>query len=203
MRDEKFVTLAAELFVAKDVRGGRTDGRRFSALSYAKAVGSEAPATGPASCRLRLIWTPRVPCVFHQMPGQRKSSYQFLVFSIFQISAIMSNAIGEGPKFAEPIPNVTVALGRDASLPCVVENLGNYKVAWIHIDRQMILTIHRHVIARVSRFSVSHDNHKTWLLNVNQVHQEDRGYYMCQVNTNPMISQVGYLQVVGESGYSL
>ncbi|KAK9507963.1 hypothetical protein O3M35_007719 [Rhynocoris fuscipes] len=62
----------------------------------------------------------------------------------------------------------------------------------------MILTIHRHVIARVSRFSVSHDNHKTWLLNVNQVQQEDRGYYMCQVNTNPMISQVGYLQVVGK-----
>ncbi|XP_073972764.1 lachesin-like isoform X1 [Rhodnius prolixus] len=109
---------------------------------------------------------------------------------------IAINALTEGPKFAEPIPNVTVALGRDASLPCVVDNLGNYKVAWIHIDRQMILTIHRHVIARVSRFSVSHDNHKTWLLNVNQVQQEDRGYYMCQVNTNPMISQVGYLQVV-------
>ena len=30
--------------------------------------------------------------------------------------------------FAEPIPNVTVPLGRDVSLPCVVENLGNYKV---------------------------------------------------------------------------
>ncbi|RVE47430.1 hypothetical protein evm_007940 [Chilo suppressalis] len=36
----------------------------------------------------------------------------------------------------------------------------------------------------------------TWLLHVSQVQQEDRGYYMCQVNTNPMISQVGYLQVV-------
>ncbi|KAK5637748.1 hypothetical protein RI129_000069, partial [Pyrocoelia pectoralis] len=58
-------------------------------------------------------------------------------------------------------------------------------VAWIHIDRQMILTIHRHVISR------------TWLLHVSSsVQQEDRGYYMCQVNTNPMISQVGYLQVV-------
>lgn len=34
----------------------------------------------------------------------------------------------DDPKFAEPIPNVTVALGRDASLPCVVENLGTYKV---------------------------------------------------------------------------
>lgn len=34
----------------------------------------------------------------------------------------------DDPKFAEPIPNVTVALGRDASLPCVVDNLGKYKV---------------------------------------------------------------------------
>ncbi|RZC34787.1 hypothetical protein BDFB_004158 [Asbolus verrucosus] len=62
----------------------------------------------------------------------------------------------------------------------------------------MILTIHRHVISRVPRFSVSHDNAKTWLLHVSSVQKEDRGYYMCQVNTNPMISQVGYLQVVGE-----
>ncbi|KAJ1521659.1 hypothetical protein ONE63_003305 [Megalurothrips usitatus] len=60
----------------------------------------------------------------------------------------------------------------------------------------MILTIHKHVIARINRLSVSHDNQKTWRLHVNQVQQEDRGYYMCQVNTNPMINQVGYLQVV-------
>ena len=33
-----------------------------------------------------------------------------------------------GPKFVEPIPNVTVTVGRDASLPCVVNNLGTYKV---------------------------------------------------------------------------
>ncbi|XP_063226967.1 lachesin-like [Bacillus rossius redtenbacheri] len=108
----------------------------------------------------------------------------------------LAAALSENPRFIEPIPNVTVALGRDASLPCVIENLGSYKVAWIHIDRQMILTIHRHVIARVPRFSVSHDNQKTWLLHVSGVQQEDRGYYMCQVNTEPMISQVGYLQVV-------
>ena len=33
------------------------------------------------------------------------------------------------PKFAEPIPNVTVTVGRDALLACVVDNLGNYKVS--------------------------------------------------------------------------
>ncbi|XP_021937032.1 lachesin-like isoform X3 [Zootermopsis nevadensis] len=121
---------------------------------------------------------------------------RYLTVSVLHLVTIMCQALTDGPRFIEPIPNVTVALGRDASLPCVVENLGSYKVAWIHIDRQMILTIHRHVIARVPRFSVSHDNQKTWLLHVTGVHQEDRGYYMCQVNTNPMISQVGYLQVV-------
>ncbi|KAG4074609.1 hypothetical protein HA402_004480, partial [Bradysia odoriphaga] len=100
------------------------------------------------------------------------------------------------PRFAQPIPNVTVAVGRDANLPCVVEHLGTYKVAWIHIDRQMILTIHRHVISRIPRYSITYDNANTWLLHVSQAQQDDRGYYMCQVNTNPMISQVGYLQVV-------
>nr|XP_012141764.1 PREDICTED: lachesin isoform X1 [Megachile rotundata] len=106
------------------------------------------------------------------------------------------SALSDQPMFAEPIPNVTVPLGRDVNLPCVVENLGNYKVAWIHVGRQMILTVHRHVVVKIPRFSVSHDNQKTWLLHINNVQQDDRGYYMCQVNTVPMMSQVGFLQVV-------
>nr|CAH7724134.1 unnamed protein product [Callosobruchus chinensis] len=65
----------------------------------------------------------------------------------------------------------------------------------------MILTIHRHVISKVPRYSVTNDNDKTWVLHVNGVQQEDKGYYMCQVNTNPMISQVGYLKVVGKFNY--
>ncbi|CAF4904979.1 unnamed protein product [Pieris macdunnoughi] len=128
--------------------------------------------------------------------GGRRAPGRTVVIALIQIITIICQVLTEEPRFSEPIPNVTVALGRDANLPCVVEHLGNYKVAWIHIDRQMILTIHRHVITRLARFSVSHDNAMTWLLHVSQVQQEDRGYYMCQVNTNPMISQVGYLQVV-------
>ncbi|XP_044741043.1 lachesin-like [Chrysoperla carnea] len=130
------------------------------------------------------------------LPTQRDTHRNHMCLLVIYMVTIVSQVMTDDPRFAEPIPNVTVALGRDANLPCVVENLGSYKVAWIHIDRQMILTIHRHVISRVPRFSVSHDNAKTWLLHVSSVQQEDRGYYMCQVNTNPMISQVGYLQVV-------
>ncbi|CAO1407962.1 unnamed protein product, partial [Diamesa hyperborea] len=118
-----------------------------------------------------------------------------VMFFIY-MATLVTHVMMDEPKFAQPIPNVTVAVGRDANLPCVVEHLGSYKVAWIHIDRQMILTIHRHVISRIPRYSVTYDNSNTWLLHVSQAQQDDRGYYMCQVNTNPMISQVGYLQVV-------
>lgn len=77
------------------------------------------------------------------------------------------------------------------------------QVAWIHVGRQMLLTVHKHVVVKIPRFSVSHDNQKTWLLHISSVQQDDRGYYMCQVNTNPMISQVGFLQVVGKYRFTL
>lgn len=41
------------------------------------------------------------------------------------------------PRFAQPIPNVTVAVGRDANLPCVVEHLGAYKVSYWSIRNFM------------------------------------------------------------------
>jgi len=89
-----------------------------------------------------------------------------------------------------------VALGREATLKCVVTDLSDYKVAWVHIDRQMILTIGRHVITRIPRFNIIHDSHHTWTLHIKDVQAEDKGYYMCQVNTDPMISQTGHLDVV-------
>ena len=72
------------------------------------------------------------------------------------------------------------------------------QVAFVHIDRQMILTIHHHVITRIPRFSISHDKHLTWTLKIEKVTEADKGYYMCQVNTDPMVSTVGYLDVVGK-----
>ena len=71
-------------------------------------------------------------------------------------------------------------------------------MAWFHIDKQMILTIHRHVITRDHRISIFHNNHKNWLLHIRNVQEQDSGYYMCQINTTPMKSQVGYLEVYGK-----
>ena len=77
------------------------------------------------------------------------------------------------------------------------------KVAWVHLDRQMIITIHRQVVARIGRFSVSFDHQRTWHLHIRGVQQEDAGRYMCQVNSEPMISQVGHVHVVGAYTFTI
>ncbi|XP_066588541.1 lachesin-like [Prorops nasuta] len=102
----------------------------------------------------------------------------------------------EGPTFTEPIANVTVSLGREAVLACVVEDLLTYKVAWLRVDTQTILTIANHVITKNHRIAVTHSEHKTWYLHIRDVKESDRGDYMCQINTDPMKSQIGYLEVV-------
>jgi len=63
-------------------------------------------------------------------------------------------------------------------------------VAWIKADTKAILAIHEHVITNNARLSVTHNDVNTWTLNLRGVKREDRGQYMCQVNTDPMKSQV-------------
>ncbi|KAH0945811.1 hypothetical protein HN011_007147, partial [Eciton burchellii] len=69
-------------------------------------------------------------------------------------------------------------------------------VAWLRVDTQTILTIANHVITKNHRIGVTHSEHKTWLLHIRDVREGDRGNYMCQINTDPMKSQIGYLEVV-------
>ncbi|GLV34373.1 Dpr-interacting protein alpha [Carabus blaptoides fortunei] len=143
------------------------------------------------------------------------------------------------PEFAQPIVNLSVAIGRDATFRCLVHHLGGYRgmstdetikensgtvaggggrdvekqqmrrgslcktVGWVKADTKAIQAIHDHVITHNSRVSVSHGDHSTWNLHIRSVQEEDRGQYMCQINTDPMKSQkpfvclkVGYLDVV-------
>ncbi|XP_063585782.1 peroxidasin homolog [Penaeus indicus] len=102
----------------------------------------------------------------------------------------------EKPQFLEPISNVTVPAGRDVRLACVVDHLGSYKLAWIQRDRSAILTVGNHVITRNNRIGVSHDGHRTWYLTIKDVRQGDAGTYMCQINTEIAVSQVGHVSVV-------
>ncbi|XP_074095099.1 lachesin isoform X1 [Cotesia typhae] len=121
---------------------------------------------------------------------------------------------GLEPDFLYPLENVTIPQGRDATFTCVVNNLGGYRVspssytsgdhsggkttrvAWIKADTKAILAIHEHVITNNARLSVTHNDYNTWTLHIKNAKQEDRGLYMCQVNTDPMKSQSAFLEVV-------
>ncbi|XP_053603986.1 opioid-binding protein/cell adhesion molecule homolog [Plodia interpunctella] len=100
------------------------------------------------------------------------------------------------PGFTGPIANVTAPLGREAVLACTVHNLSTFKVAWLRVDTQTILTIHNHVISRSRRVGVTHSDQRVWFLHIRELRETDRGWYMCQINTDPMKSQLGYLDVV-------
>lgn len=59
-------------------------------------------------------------------------------------------------------------------------------------DTKAIQAIHEHVITHNPRVSVSHSDQFTWNLQIKSVEEEDRGGYMCQLNTDPMKSQVSF-----------
>ncbi|XP_026843104.1 neurotrimin [Drosophila persimilis] len=110
--------------------------------------------------------------------------------------ASFSELNNSDPKFSGPINNVTSPVGRDAVLTCVVHELVSFKVAWLRVDTQTILSIQNHVITKNHRIAISHTEHRIWQLKIRDVQESDRGWYMCQINTDPMKSQMGYLDVV-------
>uniref|UniRef100_A0A182MGF5 Ig-like domain-containing protein n=1 Tax=Anopheles culicifacies TaxID=139723 RepID=A0A182MGF5_9DIPT len=69
-------------------------------------------------------------------------------------------------------------------------------VAWLRVDTQTILTIQNHVITKNKRIGITYTEKKTWQLRIKDIRETDRGWYMCQINTDPMKSQMGYLDVV-------
>ncbi|KAH9376781.1 hypothetical protein HPB48_017877 [Haemaphysalis longicornis] len=70
--------------------------------------------------------------------------------------------------------------------------------AWIKVEDKGILSIHQQVISRNYRISLSTSDNRHFVLHIRNVQESDRGGYMCQINTSPMMSQVGYLDVLGE-----
>ncbi|XP_055381701.1 lachesin [Condylostylus longicornis] len=132
--------------------------------------------------------------------GTKIVQFCFGIYAIFISICVSAQGHNQGiefePDFLSTLDNLTVTQGRDISFTCVVNNLGQYRVAWIKSDSKAILGIHTHMVSLNPRLSVTHNGHNTWKLHISHVQLNDSGSYMCQVNTDPMKSQSGYLNVV-------
>lgn len=101
---------------------------------------------------------------------------------------------GMEPNFDVPIVNVTVVAGQTAVLPCSIEHLGKYKVAWL--DHNSIpLTYEDRRVVDDTRFTIVRPYTREWNLQVRDVRWDDQGQYRCTINTNPVKSKVIMLHV--------
>jgi len=117
------------------------------------------------------------------------------VTAVLLLSAAGRNGVVSGADFAELITNVTVPLGREAVLSCVINDLGAFKVGWLRQSDQTIMSYHRKVVTHNPRVTVTHDESRTWNLHIRHVRESDQGCYMCQINTDKMKKQLGCITV--------
>ncbi|CAH0587918.1 unnamed protein product [Chrysodeixis includens] len=110
-------------------------------------------------------------------------------------SQMTTKKFSEEPEFERPIGNHTFFLGREAILGCAVTNLGKHKVGWLRAEDQTVLTMHERAVLG-ARYSVHMDAPRTWQLRIRPLRAEDRGCYMCQINTQPSMKwQIGCIDV--------
>lgn len=68
-----------------------------------------------------------------------------------------------------------------SNVDCIFLNF--HQVAWVRVDTQTILSIHHNLITQNNRISLTHNDHRSWYLHIKEVEEDDRGWYMCQINT--------------------
>ncbi|CAL8091219.1 unnamed protein product [Orchesella dallaii] len=106
------------------------------------------------------------------------------------------------PEFVEPIKNVTLPEGSDIEFSCDVRYLGTYRVTWVwnKEDEQKFLSIGVIKITSSPRVQITRlqksDDVTQFNLYIYNIINEDGGTYHCSVNSNPMIAQIGTLEVI-------
>ena len=88
--------------------------------------------------------------------------------------------------------NLTIYLGQYLGLTIIM-----FQVAWVRVDTQTVLSFNEHVITKNHRIKVSTPEKTEWKLEISDIKRRDAGFYMCQINTDPMQSRLAYLEVLG------
>ncbi|XP_043277503.1 zwei Ig domain protein zig-8-like isoform X2 [Venturia canescens] len=108
--------------------------------------------------------------------------------------------------------HVGLHLGATAMLDCRVAMLDKRTVMWVRkiADRPSLLTLGREVHITDPRYSVNFQYPNNWRLAISSVQKEDRGQYVCEVNTHPptmLVTNVTVLapdiRVVDEASHEL
>lgn len=127
------------------------------------------------SCALMILGTQCHHSALAKPDSRRNGARNLVTMAPTTTTASVSISPVELPDFEEPIGNHTVALGRDAQLNCKINNLGNFRTAWLRVEDKGILTIHNNVITRNYRVGLNNDDHnKNFILTIKNVQPSDK-----------------------------
>lgn len=104
-------------------------------------------------------------------------------------------------------PNVSVSVGRTATLKCKTVNLikksakltsiFDLLVSWLRHKDVNLLSVGTYLYTKDPRMMVSEDlSRGEWELRITEIRHSDAGSYECQINTNPLLSHTIVLTVV-------
>jgi hypothetical protein len=94
-------------------------------------------------------------------------------------------------------PNVSVSVGRTATLKCKTVNLIKKSVSWLRHKDVNLLSVGTYLYTKDPRMMVSEDlSRGEWELRITEIRHSDAGNYECQINTNPLLSHTITLSVV-------
>ncbi|KAK7099884.1 cell adhesion molecule DSCAM-like isoform X2 [Littorina saxatilis] len=102
----------------------------------------------------------------------------------------------DAPEFLEEQQQVVAVKGTQTIIPCRIKNLGSHRVLWSF--EKILLTFDDRRITDDMRISLERPYKTEWNLHIGDVRPTDAGMYSCQINTNPMTSQIIKLVVLDE-----
>ena len=96
------------------------------------------------------------------------------------------------------VTNITAIIGHNAYLPCVVRNIGSYKILWLRISDGDVLAYDNMLISQDSRFSLIKNFPNESNLLIQNVNLKDSGQYACQINTQSLKAKFVNLMVLSK-----
>uniref|UniRef100_A0A1I8BT17 Ig-like domain-containing protein n=1 Tax=Meloidogyne hapla TaxID=6305 RepID=A0A1I8BT17_MELHA len=103
----------------------------------------------------------------------------------------------------ESMNNLTAMRGDTVEFICIIENAGKYKIAFFRDGiPPRLVAYDESIFRRTDKYELlSKLNGNQWLLRIKDIQEDDSGGYICQLNSNPILTKTGYLNLKSNSIY--
>uniref|UniRef100_A0A0N5BW26 Ig-like domain-containing protein n=1 Tax=Strongyloides papillosus TaxID=174720 RepID=A0A0N5BW26_STREA len=93
--------------------------------------------------------------------------------------------------------NVTSVQGSDISISCLIGDIGKHMVAFIKDETPpRLIAFDDRVFKQREKYEIiPRVNNKEWILKIKNAQADDSGGYICQVNTDPVITKTSYVNL--------